>query len=326
MNPFQYARARDVHDALEAGRAPGASYVAGGTSLLDLMKLGVEQPARIVDVNAVQYQKIEESAEGVSIGALVRNSDAAEHPLVKGRYPALAQALLSGASPQLRNMASMAGNLRQRTRCPYFREIGSPCNKRRPGSGCAALEGYNRVHAILGGSSSCIAVHPSDLCVALVAFDASVHTERASGLRVIPMADFHRLPGDHPEIETVLEPGELITHITLPAKPFFARSCYVKARDRASFAFALASAAVALDIVGGKVEDARIAVGGVATKPWRCPESERALVGAPTTAASFERAAAASAAQAQPRKHNAFKVELLKNTVLRALSSAAGIA
>jgi xanthine dehydrogenase YagS FAD-binding subunit len=326
MNPFQYARARDVHDALEAGRAPGASYVAGGTSLLDLMKLGVEQPARIVDVNEVQYQKIEESADGVSIGALVRNSDAAEHPLVKARYPALAQALLSGASPQLRNMASMAGNLRQRTRCPYFREIESPCNKRRPGSGCAALEGYNRVHAILGGSSSCIAVHPSDLCVALVAFDASVHTERASGRRVIPMADFHRLPGDHPEIETVLEPGELITHITLPAQPFFARSCYVKARDRASFAFALASAAVALDIVGGKVQEARIAVGGVATKPWRCPESERALVGAPVTAASFERAAAASVAQAQPRKHNGFKVELLKHTVLRALSSAAGIA
>jgi xanthine dehydrogenase YagS FAD-binding subunit len=326
MNPFQYARAHDAHDALEAGRAPGASYVAGGTSLLDLMKLGVEEPARIVDVNAIQYQKVEESADGVSIGALVRNSDAAEHPLIKTRYPALAQALLSGASPQLRNMASMAGNLRQRTRCPYFREIGSPCNKRRPASGCAALEGYNRVHAILGGSSSCIAVHPSDLCVALVAFDASVHTERASGRRVIPMAHFHRLPEDHPEIETVLEPGELITHITLPAKPFFARSCYVKARDRASFAFALASAAVALDIVEGKVQAARIAVGGVATKPWRCPESERALVGAPATTASFERAAAASVAQAQPRKHNAFKVELLKSTLLRALSTAAGLA
>jgi xanthine dehydrogenase YagS FAD-binding subunit len=326
MNPFQYARARDVHDALEAGRAPGASYVAGGTSLLDLMKLGVEQPARIVDVNAVQYQKVEETADGISIGALVRNSDAAEHPLVKARYPALAQALLSGASPQLRNMASMAGNLRQRTRCPYFREMGSPCNKRRPGSGCAALEGYNRVHAILGVSSSCIAVHPSDLCVALVAFDASVHTERVSGRRVIPMADFHRLPADHPEIETVLEPGEFITHITLPAKPFFARSCYVKARDRASFAFALASSAVALDIVEGKIADARVAVGGVATKPWRCSASERALVGAPATAASFERAAAASVAQAQPRKHNAFKVELLKSIVRRALSSAAGIA
>jgi len=325
VHPFEYVRAREFRAAVEAGRSGEASYVAGGTSILDLMKLGVERPRRIVDINALPYQKVEESADGVSIGALARNSDVAEHPLIKARYPAVSQALLSGASPQLRNMASMAGNLLQRTRCPYFREVASACNKRRPGSGCAAMDGYNRVHAILGASSSCIAVHPSDLCVALVALEASVHTERSSGRRAIPIADFHRLPADHPELETVLEPGEIITHISLPATPFFSRSRYVKVRDRASFAFALASAAVALEVGEGKVRAARVALGGVATKPWRSLETEAALIGEPATLATFQRAAALAVATAQPRKHNAFKVALLKSTLVRALSSVAEV-
>jgi len=325
VHPFQYVRVRESRGAVDAGRAAETSYLAGGTSILDLMKLGVERPNRIVDINALPYQKVEESAGGVAIGALARNSDVAEHPLIKTRYPAISQALLSGASPQLRNMASMSGNLLQRTRCPYFREVASACNKRRPGSGCAAMDGYNRMHAILGTSASCIAVHPSDLCVALMALEASVHTERPAGARAIPIADFHRLPEDHPELETVLEPGEVITHITLPGTPFFSRSRYVKVRDRASFAFALASAAVALDVAQGRVHAARVALGGVATKPWRSVETEQALVGEPATLATFERAAALSVAAAQPRKHNVFKVALLKSTLVRALSSAAEV-
>jgi xanthine dehydrogenase YagS FAD-binding subunit len=321
--PFQYVRVGETRDATAAARAGEASYVAGGTSILDLMKLGVERPTKIVDINALPFQKVEETSGGVSIGALARNSDVADHPLIKKRYPAVAQALLSGASPQLRNMASMSGNLLQRTRCPYFREMASPCNKRRPGSGCAAMDGYNRVHAVLGTSPACIAVHPSDLCVALVALEASVHTERRDGAHAIPMAKFHRLPGDHPELETVLEPGEIITHITLPATSFFARSRYVKVRDRASFAFALASAAVALDVADGKIRSARIALGGATTKPWRSAEAERALIGQPATLPVFERAAEVSMATAQPRKHNAFKVGLLKNTLVHALSTVA---
>jgi xanthine dehydrogenase YagS FAD-binding subunit len=325
VHPFEYVRVSDARAARDAWSAGQASYIAGGTSILDLMKLGVERPSRVVDVGRLQFHQIEESKGGVSIGALAKNSDVADHPLVKTRYPALSQALLSGASPQVRNMASMAGNLLQRTRCPYFREVASACNKRRTGSGCSAMEGYNRVHAILGTSPSCIAVHPSDLCVALVAFEASIHTEGGGGSRVIPMSEFHRLPEDHPELETVLEPGEVITHITLPAKSFFARSCYVKVRDRASFAFALASAAVALDVVAGTIRDVRVAVGGVATKPWRCVETERALMGQPAVATTFERAAAMSVARAEARKHNAFKVALLQNTLVRALSTAAGV-
>jgi xanthine dehydrogenase YagS FAD-binding subunit len=323
VHPFQYVRVRESRGAVDAAREGQASFVAGGTSILDLMKLGVERPARIVDINALSYTKIEETSGGVSIGALARNSDVADHPLIKARYPALSQALLSGASPQLRNMASMSGNLLQRTRCPYFRDVASACNKRQLGSGCAAMDGYNRVHAILGTSAACIAVHPSDLCVALVALEASLHTERSAGPRVIPIADFHRLPVDHPDLETVLEPGEVITHITLPTRAFFARSRYLKVRDRASFAFALASAAVALDVAEGTIRAARVALGGVATKPWRSAEAEHALVGQPATLPVFERAAAVSVSAAQPRKHNAFKVGLLKNTLVRALSSVA---
>jgi xanthine dehydrogenase YagS FAD-binding subunit len=326
VDPFEYVRAKDATAARDACRNGQASYIAGGTSILDLMKLGVERPNRVVDITALAYTKVEETAGGLSIGALAKNSDVADHPLVKARYPALSQALLSGASPQLRNMASMAGNLLQRTRCPYFREIASACNKRRPGSGCAAMEGYNRVHAVLGTSPSCIAVHPSDLCVALVAFEAVVHTERREGPRAIPISEFHRLPGDRPDLETVLQQGEIITHITVPAKPFFARSCYVKVRDRASFAFALASAAVALDVAAGSIREARVAVGGVATKPWRCPEVEQGLIGQPAVTPTFERAAAAGVARAEPRKHNAFKVPLLQNALVRALSTAAGVA
>jgi xanthine dehydrogenase YagS FAD-binding subunit len=316
-------RAREPRDAALASGAGEARFIAGGTSILDLMKLGVERPARIIDINALPFQKVEETAGGVSIGALAKNSDVADHPLIKTRYPAISQALLSGASPQLRNMASMSGNLLQRTRCPYFRDVPSACNKRQPGAGCAAKDGYNRVHAILGTSAACIAVHPSDLCVALVALEASIIAERIAGTRLIPIADFHRLPEDHPEVETVLEPGEVITHITLPATPFFSRSRYVKVRDRASFAFALASAAVALDVVDGKIRAARIALGGVATKPWRSAEAEQALVGQPAALPVFERAAAVSVSTAQPHKHNAFKVGLVKSALVRALVAVA---
>jgi xanthine dehydrogenase YagS FAD-binding subunit len=326
MHPFEYMRVRETRNAIDAGGGRDARFVAGGTSILDLMKLGVETPSRVVDINALPYRQIEEEEHGLSIGALAKNSDVAEHPLVKSRYPALSQALLSGASPQLRNMASMSGNLLQRTRCPYFRNMNEACNKRKPGSGCAARDGFNRVHAILGASEACIAVHPSDLCVALVALEATVHTERLAGPRAIPMGEFHRLPGDRPELENTLEPGEVITRITLPAKAYFARSRYLKVRDRASFAFALASAAVALDVVDGTVREARIAVGGVATKPWRCAEAEQALAGQPVGPALFERAAAVCMQHAEARKHNAFKVPLLKNTLVRALSQVAGLA
>jgi len=325
MYPFRYARARDALAAAQgAERSPTTRYVAGGTSIVDLMKIHVERPTELVDINALPLSQIEERADGLWIGALVKNSDAAHHPLVAERYRAVSEALLSGASPQLRNMASTGGNLLQRTRCPYFRDLGAPCNKREPGSGCSAIGGYNRMHAILGGSEQCIAVHPSDLCVALVALEATVHTQHAKGTRAIPMADFHVLPGAHPERETVLGQGELITHVSLPKTAFFARSRYVKVRDRAAFAFALASAAVALDVQDGQVIAARVAFGGIGTRPWRSPEAEQALVGKPATRATFETAAGAALAAAKPREHNAFKLALARQTLIRALETARG--
>jgi xanthine dehydrogenase YagS FAD-binding subunit len=326
VTPFRYARPVDEAGALQAGTATGARFIAGGTGLVDLLRLGVEQPTDVVDLNALSWSKIEATPTGgLRIGALVKNSDLAYHPVVAQRFPVLSQALLSGASPQLRNMASVGGNLLQRTRCAYFRDVGVPaCNKRSPGSGCAAIDGYTRMHAILGGSDACIAAHPSDMCVALLALDAVVHVRGAGGERDVPVGEFHRLPADHPEVETVLAPGELVTAVTLPATSLSARSAYVKTRDRASFAFALASAAVALDLDGRTVREARVVLGGVATRPWRCPAVEAALEGK-TMSPDVLRAAAAHAVDgARPRPGNEFKVQLVQRVVVRALEEAAG--
>jgi xanthine dehydrogenase YagS FAD-binding subunit len=327
MQPFQYVHASSTDHAISAAsanRQGDARYIAGGTTLIDLMRLDVMRPHTVVDITGLALAAIEDHAQGgLRIGALATNTDVAYHPLVTARFPALSEALLSGASPQLRNMATVGGNLLQRTRCPYFRDGTSPCNKRAPGSGCSALDGFTRSHAVLGTSASCIATHPSDMCVALVALDAVVHTHGASGDRALPIASFHTLPGDRPDIESVLAPGELVTHISLPAMPFAARSRYTKVRDRASFSFALASAAVALDIRGGKILDARIALGGVATKPWRAQDAERALVSNAPTIDNFRRAAAIGLEGAAPRNDNAFKVELARRTIVRALQRGA---
>jgi xanthine dehydrogenase YagS FAD-binding subunit len=323
MQPFHYVHPDNADQAVAAARTDGARYIAGGTTLVDLMRLDVMRPRAVVDITGLPLSSIEDASGGLRIGALASNTDVAYHPEVIARFPALAEALLSGASPQLRNMATVGGNLLQRTRCPYFRDGVSPCNKRVPGSGCAAIDGYTRSHAVLGTSARCIATHPSDMCVALVALDAIVHTHGPSGDRAIPIADFHTLPGDQPEIESVLAPGELVTYVELPALPFAARSRYTKVRDRASFSFALASAAVALDIHGKIVRDARIALGGVATKPWRARDAERHLIGRPPSPEAFRRAAAIALEGAAPRLDNAFKVELARRTIVRALQRGA---
>ena len=328
--PFSYVRVGDNPDAVLDTATPGSQLLAGGTTLIDLMRLGVMKPDRLLDINRLPLAKIEETNQGLSIGALARNSDLAHHPAVRRRFPALSEALLSGASPQLRNMATTAGNIMQRTRCPYFRDVGvAACNKRNPGSGCAAHEGYTRQHAVLGGGPHCIAVHPSDMCVALVALDAVVHVRGHYGTpvdgataREIPMASFHLAPGTTPERETSIGLGELITHVTLPATALAARSAYVKARDRASYAFALASAAVALQIEEGKIRAARVALGGVATKPWRSADAEQALVGHQPSDATFASAADAALASATPRPDNRFKVPLAKAIIIRALERA----
>ncbi len=320
MRPFTYTRASDEEGALARGRDPEVRYLAGGTTLIDLMRLDVMRPRSLVDIAALPLGKVEAYAGGVRIGAMVRNSDLAHHPLVSSDYPALREALLSGASPQLRNMATVGGNVMQRTRCSYFRDTGAPCNKREPGAGCGAIGGYTRMHAVLGGSEHCIAVHPSDMCVALVALDAVVHSRMPDGARrSTPFEAFHTLPGDEPHVETLLLPGELITHVDLPASAFAARSHYVKVRDRASYAFALASAAVALDVHDGVVRDARVALGGVATKPWRSRDAERALVGKPAKVDTYRSAAAAALNGAVGRGHNEFKIELARRTLVRAL-------
>jgi xanthine dehydrogenase YagS FAD-binding subunit len=322
MRPIRYLRVTETDAAVAAVRAnDDAAFLAGGTSLIDLMKLDVLNPAELVDVNALPLGKIEVTSEAVQIGAMVRNSDAAYHPEIAARFPLLAEALLAGASPQLRNMATMGGNLLQRTRCYYFRDPATPCNKRQPGSGCGAMDGYNRNHAILGTSDRCIAAHPSDMCVALVALDAVVHTRGPAGERQIRMADLHLLPADHPERESVLQHGELITSVGLPARPQMAQSRYLKVRDRASYAFALTSAAATLHVEGGKIREARLALGGVGTKPWRALEAERALVGQRPDPGVFARAAEAALADARPRKHNAFKVELARRTIVRTLET-----
>lgn len=329
MRPIDYVAAQDTNAAIQklASRPTEAVPIGGGTNLVDLMKLHVQNPALLVDINALPLSQIQEvEGGGLSIGALVRNSDLANHPLVRERYPVLSEALLAGASPQLRNMATVGGNILQRTRCSYFRDVSQPCNKRQPGSGCGALDGYNRMHAVLGGSEKCIAANPSDMCVALAALDATVHLKGAQGERQVPFTDFHLLPGAHPERETVLQPGELITHVTLPPSRAAARSRYLKVRDRASYAFALASVAVALELDGKTIKDARVALGGVGTKPWRSREAEKALIGHPADEVRFKAAAAAAMKGAKPRTHNAFKIELARRTLVRALSLAAEIA
>ena len=323
MEPFEFTRARNPAEALKQLAVPGARLLAGGTGLLDLMKLGVERPTRLIDINSLPLDRIEFGAEGVRIGALVRNSDLAHHAEVARSYPALAQAILAGASPQLRNMATVGGNLLQRTRCPYFRDGGSPCNKRQQGSGCAALGGLHRGHAVLGTSDSCIATHPSDMCVALLALDAVVHVMTESGgERAVPLRDFHLPPGNSPERETALAPHELVAAVSLPASPRAGRSCYVKVRDRAEFEFALASAAVALEVAGGRIQSVRIALGGVATRPWRAAAAETVLIGKPPSIEPFRTAAAAALRDAEPRRDNAFKVELAQRCIVRALTLA----
>jgi xanthine dehydrogenase YagS FAD-binding subunit len=326
MNPFTYSRAADANQAVTAVSGKTQSkFLGGGTNLIDLMKMGVETPNELIDINRLPLAQIEELPDkGVRIGAMVRNSDLAEHELIKTRYPVLRQALLSGASPQLRNMATVGGNLMQRTRCYYFYDPAFPaCNKRKPGSGCGALEGYNRIHAILGQSDQCIATHPSDMCVALAALDGVVRVRGPNGERQIPFGDFHRLPGNTPEQDTNLRRDELIVAVDLPPVPFAARSHYLKVRDRASYAFALVSVAAALDVgSNNRINAARIALGGVAHKPWRANAAEKKLIGQEADENTFRAAAEAELAPAKGYKYNSFKIELAKRAIVRALSNA----
>jgi len=326
MRAFSYSRAATISEALAQHQVSAdTAYLAGGTTLIDLVKLDVMQPPHVVDINRVGLADIERQADGrLKVGALVRNSDLAWHPEVRGGFPVLHEALLSGASAQLRNMATTGGNLMQRTRCPYFRDVFWPCNKRQPGSGCAALDGYNRSHAVLGVSDACIATHPSDMCVALAVLEAEIVLQGPGGERTLPFRDFHLLPGRTPEKEHALAPGEIITAVMLPPLPAGTRSCYVKLRDRESYEFALAAAAAVLRVEGGKIREARLALGGVATKPWRATEAEAVLRGAPPGGEIFRRAAAAALQGAQPRTYNAFKIELARLAVARALATAAG--
>ena len=325
MISFQFARAGDVADAVRQKAAdPKAKFVAGGTNLIDLMKAEVERPTRLIDISRLPLTHVEETAEGgVRIGALVPNSDLAYHPLIAQRYPVLASAILAGASAQLRNMASTGGNLLQRTRCYYFYDLVTPCNKRAPGSGCSAIHGVNRMHAILGTSEACIATHPSDMCVALAALEATVHVAGPAGERAIAFADFHRLPGGAPERDTNLQADEIITAVELPARGFATNYTYLKLRDRLSYAFALVSVAAALELDGRTVKEARLALGGVAHKPWRDPSVEAALRGEAAGAASFSRAADLLLRDAKGYEHNAFKVGLARHAIIRALSQAA---
>src|SRR5437868_14675191 len=330
MNPFVYSRAADAQQAVAgiAGQT-NSKLLGGGTNLIDLMKMGVETPSQLVDINRLPLTQVEElpNGKGVRVGALVRNSDMAEHPLITSRYPVLSQAVLAGASPQLRNLATTGGNLLQRTRCYYFYDPAFPaCNKRKPGSGCGALEGFNRIHAILGQSDQCIATHPSDMCVALAALDAVVRVQGPKGEREIPFKDFHRLPLHTPERDTNLEHDELIEYVDLPSLPFARRSHYLKVRDRASYAFALVSVAAILDVDQSKnIRAVRVALGGVAHKPWRASKTEQALIGKTADEKTFRAAAAAELAAAKGYKHKSFKIELAKRAMVRALSTVAAM-
>jgi xanthine dehydrogenase YagS FAD-binding subunit len=325
MINFQYARASDVADAVRQIAAdPAAKFIAGGTNLIDLMKEDVERPTRLIDISRLPLTEVGETADGgLRIGALVPNSDLAYHPQIERRYPVLASAILAGASQQLRNMASTGGNLLQRTRCSYFYDTATPCNKREPGSGCSAITGLNRMHAILGTSDACIATHPSDMSVALAALEAKVHATGPSGERVIAFADFHRLPGTTPHLDTELRPDEIITAIELPARGFAANHTYLKIRDRLSYAFALVSVAVGLELDGEIVTEARLALGGVAHKPWRDTAVEAALRGQTANQAGFACAAELLLQDAKGFEHNTFKIDLARRTVVRALTQAA---
>jgi xanthine dehydrogenase YagS FAD-binding subunit len=329
MNSFEYKRAEQEQTAIDAiigGK--DAKFLAGGTNLIDLMKNGVQTPSRLVDINRVPLTNIDAiPGGGLRLGALARNSDTANHPLVRKNYPLLSQAILSGASAQLRNLATNGGNLLQRTRCPYFMDPAfSKCNKRSPGSGCGAREGIHRRHAIFGASEQCIAVHPSDMAVALAALGASIRVRGQKGERMIPIADFHRLPGTTPQMDTNLQPDELILSIDLPQSPYAAHSHYLKIRDRASYDFALVSVAAAMEIQSGLIKSARIALGGVAHKPWRSEKAEALLAGKAGNAAAFEAAATEALNGAQPLEQNAYKVELAKRAIVRALTLAGGVA
>src|ERR1700675_996255 len=330
MHTFEFIRPADPAAAVAtAAKAKTAQqgadvrFVAGGTTLVDLMKLNVETPTRVIDINRLPLDKVETTADGgLKIGATVRNSDLAHHPTVQQDYAVLSQSLLSGASAQLRNMATTAGNLLQRARCMSSRDAAMPCNKREPGTGCPAITGSNRTLAILGTSEHCIATNPSDMCVAMAALEATLHVQGAKGSRAIPMGDFHVLPGSTPNRETVLQPGDLITHVTLPPPIAGSKQIYLKLRDRASYEFALASAAVVITVASGSVTKARFALGGVGTKPWRSPEAEAALVGKPANTANFRKSAEAAMRHAKPQSENGFKIELAKRCLAHALKMA----
>jgi xanthine dehydrogenase YagS FAD-binding subunit len=327
MTPFTFARAADAAEAVRLGGQPQAKYLGGGTNLVDLMRETLERPSALVDVTGLSSAIEEQPDGGLLIGAAAKNTAVAEHRTVRTRYPMLSRAIVAGASAQIRNMATVGGNLLQRTRCAYFYDDdGSRCNKRNPGQGCDAIDGFNRIHAILGASPACVATHPSDMCVALAALGAVVHLRSARGERTLPLTDLHRLPEDHPEIETMLEPGELITAVELPVLPFAARSTYRKVRDRTSYIFALVSVAAALELEGDMVKDVRLALGGVAPKPWRAWKAEAALKGRPATAESFRAAAEIELAAAMPLRDNGFKVELAKRTIAAVLGELMEIA
>ena len=329
MRPFKYSRSADIHSATQLLTAnPNAKFLAGGTNILDLMKEDVERPDQLVDVSGLKAAPVSilstgTNKGGVSISGMAKNTDTANHPLIRQNYPLLTQAILAGASAQIRNMATNGGNLNQRTRCPYFYETSMPCNKREPGSGCSALEGYNRLHAIFGWTEQCVAVHPSDMCVALAALDAVVKVQDVQGKeRSIPFADYHRLPGDTPQKDNNLVHGELITSIEIPANNFASTSYYLKVRDRASYAFALVSVAAALETDGNTIKQSRIALGGVSHKPWRAMEAEKFLVGKTADEVNFKLAAEMEMRAAKPLEHNKYKVELGQRAIVRALVQA----
>jgi xanthine dehydrogenase YagS FAD-binding subunit len=330
MELFELITPRTVSDAVKAQARSNTAqnradvrFIAGGTNLVDYMKLNVETPRQLIDINSLPLTQIESTPDGgMKIGALARNSDVANHAAVKAQYAVLSEALLAGASPQLRNMATTAGNLLQKTRCVYYRDTTTACNKREPGSGCSAIGGYNRMLAILGTSEHCIASNPSDQNVALTALEATIHVEGSKGPRAIPIADFYLLPGTTPQNETVLEPGDLVTHVTIPALPAGAKSYYLKLRDRASYEFALASAAIVMKQSGGKIDFIRVAMGGVGTRPWRSLEAEKLLHGKTATPANFRAAAEAALHGAKPQSQNGFKVELAKRCLVHAMAQA----
>jgi xanthine dehydrogenase YagS FAD-binding subunit len=327
MHPFIFIRTNDKATAIKAAQENANSkFIGGGTNLVDLMKMNIEKPDKLIDIASLPLKKIEKLSNGnILIGALVTNSDLTYNENIRSRFPLLSQAILAGASPQLRNMATTGGNLLQRTRCYYFYDTATPCNKREPGSGCSAIKGYNRIHAVIGTSDKCIATHPSDMCVAMMALDAIIHVQGANGERIIRFSDFHTLPGDNPEIENTLQQGELITAVEIPALPFAKNSTYLKVRDRASYDFALASAAVALDIKGGVIKNARIAFGGIATKPWRALDAEESLKGKTASADNFKVAADIALKSANGYQFNSFKIELAKRTLISALQKIGGI-